>query len=418
MRTQCASVTAICGLLVVAACGGGGGGTQPGPTAKTIAVNGGDNQVAPAGTALAPLSVVVKDSTGAGVQGITVNWAAASGGGSVSAAASVSDANGVASITRTLSANAGTHTTTATRAGLTGSPVTFTAVAQIQGATQMAISAGNNQTDTVLATLGTALSVLVRDQNNTPVTGVVVNWSATGDTASAATSTTNGSGIASITLKQGPTAGVRTAQATVAGLAGSPVSFSHTATAGDATLLQKTAGDGGTAAPSAMVSHTVTTRDSHNNLKSGTVIDWAVTSGGGSITPLQNTTGSNGQATATHTLGGSTGANTATATANGITGAPSVTFTTTAALVASVTVGSGGNNFNPQNLTVANGTIVTWTFVTGIHNLTWISGPPGSTNTINPMPANSTYQFTFTTNGTFTYQCTNHINMTGQVTVQ
>jgi adhesin/invasin len=411
----------ILGTLVAvagAACGGDGG-TQPGPTATQIAKNLGDNQVAPASTALTPLSVVVRDASNNPVQNVTVNWAIGTGGGSVSAASSASDAAGIATITRTLGASAGSQTTTATKAGLTNSPLTFTAFAQIQGATQMALNAGNTQSDTVLSPLGTALSVLVRDQNNAPVAGVVVNWSAITGSVSAATSTSNGSGIASVSYTLGATAGAQTAQATVTGLSGSPVSFSHVATAGAAFTIVKTA-EPASGGINTMVTYTVTARDSHGNPKAGVVVDWAATGGGGSITPALSTSGVNGQASANRTLSGTAGAHTASATANGIVGAPSVTFTTTATtapLAAAVTVSN--NTFTPGAVTIAVGGTVTWTWGAGAvtHNVTFAPAAGVPANIGNTTTGSFPRQFNSA--GMFNYECGIHgAAMSGAVTVQ
>jgi IPT/TIG domain len=98
--------------------------------ASTIALDGGDQQTAQAGTVLpVPYAVRVADAFGNHVAGVSVDWAVTSGGGSVSPAQSTTDTSGVASTTRTLGPGAGTQTATATAAGLTGSPVTFTATA-------------------------------------------------------------------------------------------------------------------------------------------------------------------------------------------------------------------------------------------------------------------------------------------------
>lgn len=408
------------GLVVAwSACSSDGGGGPPVPTASALTVDAGNNQVGTAGQALGTaLSVIARDASSNPVAGVTVTWAAATGGGSVSPTTSSTNASGIASTTRTLGAAAGTHTTSATVTGV--APVTFSAVGQIQGATQMALSAGNNQTDTVLATLSVPLAVVVRDQNSAAVAGVVVNWSATGGgTVSAATSTTNASGVATITRTLGPTAGAQGAQATVTGLAGSPVTFALTATAGNAAVLVKTAGDNQSVAPSGQVLYTVTARDAHTNPKNGVTIDWAVGTGGGSITPASNVTGVNGTASATRTLSANLGAHTATATAAGLGGSPA-TFTTTAVNVAAVSVGGAATAFNPANVTIPLNGIVTWTWAAGNalpHNVTFnpMAGMPANIpNTVTPGTA---VDRTFTVAGTFMYQCTNHLNMNGQVTV-
>jgi len=284
----------------------------------------------------------------------------------------------------------------------------------------LAVSAGNNQTDTIGATLATAYAVLVRDAS-TPVAGVTVNWSAAGGgSVSAPTSVTNASGIATVNRILGTTAGAQTAQAQVTGLSGSPASFTATATAGNATAIEKTAGDGGSAVINSMVTYTVTARDRANNPKSGVVIDWAATGGGGSIT-TPSTTGTNGQATAQRTLSGAAGPHTATATANGIAGAPTLIFTTnatTAPLSAAVTVGPS-TVFAPTDVTIARTGRVTWTWAAGSisHSVRWQTGPV-------PLPPNSMiqasgmYPLTFNTAGTYTYDCAVHMSlMSGTVVV-
>ena len=102
--------------------------TYVGP-ATLLALNAGDNQSASAGAAVsvAP-SVIAKDAKGRPVPGVSVTFAVATGGGSVTGAAAKTNASGVATVgSWKLGAVAGANTLTATSAGLTGSPVTFTA---------------------------------------------------------------------------------------------------------------------------------------------------------------------------------------------------------------------------------------------------------------------------------------------------
>src|SRR5207302_1906912 len=198
--------------------------------ATQIVINGGDGQQATTGTAvLTPPSVIVRDASNNPVQGVgvtfapasgggsvTVAWAAASGGGSVNPTSSVTDAAGYASTTRTLGPTPGTQTTTASAAGLT--PVTFSVTAQVGGATQMAISGGQGQTDTVGQTLPVPLSVRVADALNNPVAGVTISWSVVdgGGSVNPLTSSTNSSGIASTSWTLGtamtPSDSTQTAQ--------------------------------------------------------------------------------------------------------------------------------------------------------------------------------------------------------------
>ncbi|RYZ84582.1 MAG: hypothetical protein EOP04_17730, partial [Proteobacteria bacterium] len=91
------------------------------------AISSGNNQSADRGVALgSALVAIVKDTYNNVVNAQTINWAVASGGGTLSAATSASGSSGLASITYTLGSTAGTNTVTATINGTTTS-VTFTA---------------------------------------------------------------------------------------------------------------------------------------------------------------------------------------------------------------------------------------------------------------------------------------------------
>jgi plastocyanin len=398
------------GVLATAQCGGGGGGT--GPTPNSIAVSAGNNQVGAAGTALAEsLAVIVRDQGGAPLAGINVSFTVTAGGGSVSPASRATDAAGIAKTRRTLGPNAGTQTVNAAAGSL--APAQFSAVSQINGAVNIANSTTPPLTDTVGATKAESLVVLVTDQNAAPVQGVAVTWGSTGGAVSATSVPTSAAGLSKVRFTYGTGAGNQTATATVTGLVGSPVSITLTATAGTAVSIAKTAGDNGAAPPSSQVTYTVQSRDTHGNPKGGVTIDWAVGTGGGSITPGQNATQANGNATATRTLGSGTGAQTATATASGLVGTSAVTFTTTAAQVTTVQVAN--NSFTPGAITVATGTVVTWEWqgTTVAHNVTFATNPPANI----PDRTSGSVQRTFSSAGTFNYQCTNHVGMTGSVTV-
>jgi plastocyanin len=394
-----------------AACGGDEGPQNP--AVNSVAVNAGNNQVGVAGQALAtPLAVIARDAGGAPVSGVTVTWAAATGGGSVAPPSSTTNASGIASATRTLGPGAGPQTTTATVSGVT--PATFSAVAQIQGATNMGSRFQSPLTDTVLATtVGEPLIAVVTNQTGAPVPGVIVDWTASGGgTVSQAKDTTDAGGEAQVNYTFGSAAGTYGAQAIVTGLVGSPVSYTLTAGHGAPAVLAKNAGDNLTAAPSAQVIHTVITRDAHNNPANGVTIDWALGAGGGSLNTTQNITGGNGTASVTRTLGPGTGSQTVTATAAALTGAPTVTFTTTVATVVQVS----NNQFTPAMVTITAGSDVVWQWqgTTVAHNVTFSTG--GAPANITDMTSGSASR-TFSAAGVFNYSCTNHLGMNGQVTV-
>ena len=400
------------GSVALGACGGGGDGVI-GPTPNTIVVSSGNNQVGPAGAALPEsLAVLVRDAAGDPLPGVNVNFSVTAGGGSVSPGSRQTDASGIAKTRFTLGPNAGTQTVNGTAGSLTPAP--FSAVSQINGAVNIANNTTGPLTDTVGTIRAESLAVLVTNQSATPIQGVTVTWASTGGTVSATSVPTSATGLSKVQFTYGNGAGNQTATAIVTGLVGSPVTITLPATAGTAVSIAKTAGDNGTAAPSSQVNYTVQSRDSHGNPKGGVTIDWAVGTGGGSITPAQNTTAANGNASAQRTLGSGTGAQTATATATGLTGSPA-TFTTTAALVTIVEVRN--NSFFPTSLTVPAGTVVTYAWQAGsnVHNVTF-ANTPGAPGDISDRTTGDINR-TFGTAGTFNYSCTNHGGMNGTVTV-
>lgn len=79
--------------------------------------------------------------------------------------------------------------------------------------------------------------------------------------------------------------------------------------------------------------------------------------------------------------------------------------------------GNAAHAFNPTSVTVTRNASVTWTNGTGVlHNVTF--GPAAGAPAGIPSFSNGSETRTFTATGSFSYQCTNHIGMTGQVIVQ
>ena len=428
-------LAALATTIISIACGGGGG--SPGPTPTQIAkapTNDGDNQVGPAGQALAtPLAVIVRDASNNPVAAVTVTWTPGAGSGSITPQSN-SDANGIATATWTLGANAGAQTATAARTGLTGSPVSFNATAQIQGATQLAktpAGSGDGQTDTVLATLPNPYRVIATDQNSNPVQGVSVHWAATvgGGAVSTPTSVTDINGIAVVTHEFGSTAGAQSVQATVAGLIGSPVTLTSTALPGIPTQIAKNGGDNqtgmiNTALPTP---HSVIVHDSHGNVVPMVPVAWVVGTGGGSVNPTSTSTGSNGVASTTRTLGPTLGTQTDTARTPGLAGSP-VGFTATGALAVQVGGDIYNNVFfrsvhngsqNPAVDTIPAGAAVIWEWVGSLSHGVESTGSPSFNNSSIMTGAGKSYSVTFTSPGTYTYDCLVHgVQMTGRVVVQ
>jgi len=390
-------------VVAVAACGGGSG---PGQTPSQITASAGENQIGPADQALAaPLEVTVKDASGAPVGGVSVTWAAASGGGSVTPITNTTAADGKATASRTLGSGAGPQTTTATVSGI--APVTFHHVAQIHGATQITTNSGAGQ-DTVLSTH--SFSAIVRDQNLQVVAGVIVTWSlASGSgTLSQLVDTTDAFGLTSVDLTLDSTAGQRLVHAAVTGLQGSPVVFGETGVAGNATQMTLSSG-GGQAGPVGGVigGHAVLVRDKYNNPKSGVTVTWIDGDGAGSVSSHTPNTDVTGVATITKTLGSVPGVNTDTAVAIGLAGSP-ISFKDTAGPVDTIEVRD--NFFSPVHDTVAVGTFLRYRWLgVALHSVSWLTAPPPGT-----LPPSSTTQSTgtflvrITRIGTYTYECGIH----------
>jgi plastocyanin len=424
---QCASWILV-GLVL--GCGGGGGGTPPGPTPSVVAKTGGDNQVGAAGTPLStPLEVTVKDGSGNPLAGISVSFAAATGGGSVAPTSASSGADGKATTTRTLGPGAGTQTTTATVTGVT--PASFSSIATIQGAVTIAASGAATRSDTVKATATPALAVVVKDQNGAAVSGVTVNWSVSGHGQLSQTATTTDvSGLASVTWTFDSIAGTQTAQAAVTGLVGSPIVFTGTASGGHAVSIASAGGDNQTGTTGLALANPLQVKvaDQFGNGTAGVTVAWQSTSDSASVAPTSSMSDATGIAQTVVTLGDTAGPVTITATNAALTGSP-VTFHATAQkpppipTTAAVDVGDDffksvrNMSQNPAVDTVAVGGKVTWTWRGAIGHSVQSLGPPSFTSSV--VQTSGTYSFTFTAAGTYNYDCSVHgLAMTGKIVVR
>ncbi len=336
--------------------------------AASVAISAGDGQSAPAGTAvpIAP-AVLVTDAFGNPVSGTTVTFAVATGGGAVSGATPTTNASGIASVgSWTLGASFGTNTLTATVTGL--APVTFTANGTAGAPSQIAISAGNNQS----ATAGTAVAVnpavLVSDAGGNPVAGVSVTFAVTGGGGSVTggTTTTDGAGIATVgswTLGTAAGAGNNALQASASGVGGN-VSFTASAQAGAAAQIAVSAGNGQSATVGSAVSSkpAALVSDQFGNPVSGVPVTFAVTGGGGSLTGSGASSNGSGIATVgSWTLGTTAGANTMSASATGLTGSPlafSATGTPDVPTQVTVNTGNGQSAVAGQAVAVAPAVLV------------------------------------------------------------
>jgi plastocyanin len=214
---------------VLAACSSGDTGTNPptggGPdtTPAAIAVGTGSNQTGEAGTELPEqFAALVTNSQGSVLSGVTVNWTVEAGGGSLDAATSATNAQGLAFNTYTLGADAGANRVRAAIQG-TNLSTTFTATATEPPpdtvATSIEITGGNGQSAIVGEILENPLTVVVKSAGGEPIGGKLVSWNVTaGDGFILQTETvTNGVGVATNFYQVGSSEGTESIDVVVTG---------------------------------------------------------------------------------------------------------------------------------------------------------------------------------------------------------
>ena len=158
------------------------------------------------GTALAqPVAVHVMDQNGGIVAGATVTWTVVNGAGTTSAATSTTDATGTATVVWTLDTLARVNSMTASIQS--GASTTVFATGTAGAATSATKVSGDAQTVTSDST-SAPFVIKVADRYGNAVSGVAVTWVVTGGGAlSAASTTTDATGMTNVTLTLGATPG-------------------------------------------------------------------------------------------------------------------------------------------------------------------------------------------------------------------
>jgi PKD repeat protein len=294
--------------------------------ANHIKIAAGNNQSGRVGEALTdPLVAEVTDSRGRPVQGVSVAFAFTSGapGAEIDPSTATTDDKGEAIAQVTLGTTIGPQTGEASIVtdGGTAPSTSFTLMAVPRDAKGIAVASGDDQSGAAGSKLRQPLVVQVTDPFGNPISGVPIDWSAGGGgSVSDASNTTDENGLASVERTLGPAAGQQTTQASSQGLAGSPVTFTHTATAGNASSLTIVSGNNqtakvGTKLPADLV---VQLLDGEGNGVPNTAVTWVVGTGGGSVTPQNGNTDDQGIASAQWTLGPSPGENRVDAVVSGV----------------------------------------------------------------------------------------------------
>ncbi len=232
----------------------------------------------------------------------------------------------------------GTATIQAKAGGVTASATVTVA----QGVASIQVFAGDGQTGEVGATLPTDIDVLVNDPRGNPIAGVSAAFAVTagGGSVAVATVPTAADGRASTAWTLGTVAGAtQTATASSAGLT---ATFSATAVAAAADSLVQVSGNNQSAPTGTLLGNSLVVQvtDRFGNAVAGHLVNFAVTAGGGSVSPTSAATDANGEAATQWTLGAAGGTQTVQVTAAGVTTGSPATFTAEG-LVGAVAVNDG-----------------------------------------------------------------------------
>ena len=236
----------------------------------------------------------------------------------------------------------------------------FAVVALASSANGLAGVSGDAQTGRAGTELPEPLVVEVTDEFGNPIQGVTITWAPEGGGGVSETSTvTDAAGRASVIRTLGPAAGAQSTLASSDGLAGSPVVFTHTATAGDASGVRAVSGDGQTAPPRTTLPQDLVIEvvDEAGNAVVGAAVTWVVTAGGGAVDPTTGTTDADGRAATTWTLGASAGANTVQAIVSGV-GQVEFNATAAAGSASDIIIVSGDDQTGPAGAPLPSSLVV------------------------------------------------------------
>ena len=304
-------------------------------TASTMTANSATSLTSTVGTSITPPlpSVKIVDAGGNPVSGAAVTFTA-SAGSTAAGAIKLTDGNGVATVDAwLLGPVAQNYTLTATSGALT--PVVFTATARPSVPARLTLVAGDGQTTVNGRSVIIPPSVRLTDGFGNPLSGVEVVFEVTAGAGSAfgRKPVTDANGVAEVggwTL--GDNAGTNTLTATVttnANVAGNPMTFTATATAGPPASVTIVAGNGQSVLVGSVLATapSVVVKDNRGNPVSAVPVAFLVATGGGTITGSSPSTNAAGIATVgSWTLGSLVGAQTLIARVSGLS---DITFTAT-----------------------------------------------------------------------------------------
>jgi protocatechuate 3,4-dioxygenase beta subunit len=312
-----------------------------------LKISSGNNQTAPPNAPLAaPLVLKVVDVHSYGVSGVTVNFTDNGAGGTFVATSVVTDSKGTASAQYTMGPHAGKVTITASSTGLKS--VSFTATAVVGPAANISVASGNNQSGTVATKLTQALTALVTDSYNNPVSGVSVTFSdggAGGTFSNPNPGVTSSSGTVTQSYTLPPVTGTITITAAATGIS-NPAVFVESSLPGPAAIVAIVSGKSqsataGTQLPQAL---TVVVTDQFGNPVPNVSVNFSDGGAGGTFyNPNPGVSGASGQVSQTYLLPTTAGTITITATASGVANPAVFTETSVAGNAVNIVISNGNN---------------------------------------------------------------------------
>jgi hypothetical protein len=276
-----------------------------GVPARLVLVRG-DDQTAPVGTPLADSLIVrATDAAGNPVEGVGVTWSSPDGG-TLSASAMATAADGRAGIRWTLGPAAGEQTALAAVSGVAGSPVSFGATATTGAAGKLTLAAQPSATATNGQPLADQPRIQLVDAFNNPVAaaGVAVTVGIDGnpqdvELTGQRTVATDGSGVAAFTglTLTGPPGNyaLRFSGASLADVVSRAIQLAPAPVS--PTRSSVSAAPGSIAVSVENATLTVTVRDEFGFPVSGVTVVPASTPASGSFTPASASTNGSGVAT-------------------------------------------------------------------------------------------------------------------------
>ncbi|MGE6473191.1 Ig-like domain-containing protein [Serratia proteamaculans] len=237
-------------------------------TAKVIDLTATPATIVANGTATSSLEATVEDASGHPVPNAAVTWTTSTG--SLSAASSTTDASGKARVTLKGTAAGSASVKATASAGASTATVTLTAdssTAKVIGLVAMPATIVANGVAT------SALEATVEDANGNPVPNASVTWTTSTGSLSAASSTTDASGKARVTLK-GTATGSASVQA-MAAAGASTATVTLTADSSTAKVLNISASPATVPADGTVTTLSATVTDANNNpLGAGITVLW------------------------------------------------------------------------------------------------------------------------------------------------